>query len=168
MFTKLQKVTISFVKSVCLYGKIWHPLEGVWYFSQKEPTSCNCVVEFIIPLFFLIDQHVSGDTPPIIRSSKTVIAASGFTYVSGCQQLSWLSHRSECCPSQELEIISVTSALIWIACASENLFIFFRSIQIRRFELVTVVSGHKNMTWMFLLTKVAFVKLMFIDPCIMT
>jgi len=29
----------------------------------------------------LIAQHVSGDTPPINRSSKTVIAASGFTYV---------------------------------------------------------------------------------------
>ena len=28
----------------------------------------------------LIAQHVSGDTPPNIRSSKTVIAASGFTY----------------------------------------------------------------------------------------
>jgi hypothetical protein len=30
-------------------------------------------------------------TPLIIRSSKTVIAASGFTYVCGCRQLSWLS-----------------------------------------------------------------------------
>ena len=29
---------------------------------------------------FLIAQHVSSDTPLIIRSSKTVIAASGFTY----------------------------------------------------------------------------------------
>jgi hypothetical protein len=32
---------------------------------------------------FLIAQHISGDTPPIIRSSKTVIAASGFTYGFG-------------------------------------------------------------------------------------
>jgi hypothetical protein len=30
---------------------------------------------------FSIAQHISGDTPPFIRSSKTVIAASGFTYV---------------------------------------------------------------------------------------
>jgi hypothetical protein len=43
---------------------------------------------------FLITQHVSGDTPPIIRSSKTIIAASGFTYVFCCQPLRWLSHRS--------------------------------------------------------------------------
>jgi len=44
---------------------------------------------------FLIAQHVSGDTPPIIRSSKTVIGASGFTYVYGCRLLlRWLSHRS--------------------------------------------------------------------------
>jgi hypothetical protein len=33
-------------------------------------------------------------TPPIIRSLKTVIAASDFTYVFGCQPLQWLSHRS--------------------------------------------------------------------------
>ena len=35
-----------------------------------------------------IAQHVSSDTPLIIRSSKTVIAASGFTYVCGCRSLS--------------------------------------------------------------------------------
>jgi len=28
------------------------------------------------------------------QSSKTIIAASGFTYVFGCRQLRWLSHRS--------------------------------------------------------------------------
>jgi hypothetical protein len=33
-------------------------------------------------------------TQPIIRSSKTVIAASGFIYVFGCWLLRWLSHRS--------------------------------------------------------------------------
>ena len=43
---------------------------------------------------FLIAQHVSGDTPPIIRSSKTVIAASGLKYVFGCRPLRWLRHRS--------------------------------------------------------------------------
>jgi len=42
---------------------------------------------------FLIAQHVSGDTPPIIRSSETVIAASGFTYVYGCRPLRWLSQK---------------------------------------------------------------------------
>ena len=39
-------------------------------------------------------QHVTGDTPPITRSSKTVIAASSFTYVFGCRPLRWLSNRS--------------------------------------------------------------------------
>jgi hypothetical protein len=39
-------------------------------------------------------EHVSGDTPPIIRSSKTVTATFGFTYVFGCRPLQWLSHRS--------------------------------------------------------------------------
>jgi len=39
----------------------------------------------------LIAQHVSTDKPLIIRSSKKVIAASGFTYVCGCCRLSWQS-----------------------------------------------------------------------------
>jgi hypothetical protein len=34
----------------------------------------------------LIAQNVSSDTPLIIRSSKTVIAAPGFTYVASCRQ----------------------------------------------------------------------------------
>jgi len=44
-------------------------------------------------------QHVSGDTPPIIRSSKTVIAASGF-YIcfwlpaAAMDKPWWLSHCS--------------------------------------------------------------------------
>jgi len=33
----------------------------------------------------LIAQHVSSDTPLIIRSSKPVIAASGFTCICGCR-----------------------------------------------------------------------------------
>jgi len=43
---------------------------------------------------FLTAQHVSGDTPPIIRSSKTVTAVSGFTYVFGRQLLWWPSQQS--------------------------------------------------------------------------
>jgi len=42
------------------------------------------VLEFVIPRF-LIAQHVSSDTSLIIRSSKTVFTASGFTYVCGCR-----------------------------------------------------------------------------------
>jgi len=37
---------------------------------------------FIIPYLYEA-QHVSGDTPPIIRSLKP-LAASGFAYVEGC------------------------------------------------------------------------------------
>jgi len=33
----------------------------------------------------LIAQHVSSNTPLIIRSSKIVIAASGFKYLCGCR-----------------------------------------------------------------------------------
>jgi hypothetical protein len=35
-----------------------------------------------------------GDTPPINRSSRTLIAASGFTYVFGCRPQRWLNRRS--------------------------------------------------------------------------
>jgi hypothetical protein len=38
-------------------------------FTQKNPTRCNSVWKFIIPYLFWA-RHVSGDTPPIIRSLK--------------------------------------------------------------------------------------------------
>ena len=52
------------------------------------------MLQILLFNYFLIDQHVSSDKPPIIRRSKTVIAASSFTYVFGCRSLQWLSHRS--------------------------------------------------------------------------
>ena len=73
-----------------------------WYFCTKD----NCWYSYrnnqqdetvwynLLFQCFLIAQHVSSDTPLIIRSSKTLTAASGFTYVCGCRQLSWLSHDS--------------------------------------------------------------------------
>ena len=36
---------------------------------QKNPIRCNSVSKFIIPYLYEA-QHVSGDTPPIIRSLK--------------------------------------------------------------------------------------------------
>jgi hypothetical protein len=39
------------------------------------------IFQFII-LTFIYSQHFSGDFPPIIRSSMTVVAVSGFTFVS--------------------------------------------------------------------------------------
>jgi hypothetical protein len=39
------------------------------------------VYQNLLLKYLLNAQHVSSDTPPIIRSSKTVITASGFTYV---------------------------------------------------------------------------------------
>jgi hypothetical protein len=38
-------------------------------FIQKNPTRCNSVSKFIIPYLYEA-QHVSGDTPPIIRNLK--------------------------------------------------------------------------------------------------
>ena len=66
----------------------------VIYISKKEPTRCDLVVEFIVPMFINCSTCFGRHTP-IIRSSKTVIAASGFTHVFGCRlPLRWLSHRS--------------------------------------------------------------------------
>ena len=40
-------------------------------FIQKNPTSCNSVLKFIISYLLVYEaQHVSDDTPPIIRSLK--------------------------------------------------------------------------------------------------
>ena len=38
-------------------------------FLQENPTKCNSVAKFIIPYLYEA-QHVSGDTPLIIRSLK--------------------------------------------------------------------------------------------------
>ena len=45
-------------------------------------------------IYIYIYIYIYLDTPPIIRNSKTAIAASSFTYVFGCRSLRWLSYRS--------------------------------------------------------------------------
>jgi len=61
-----------------------------WVNSHRKNQQDATVYQNLLFQCFLIAQHVSGDKPPIIRSSKTVIAASGFTYVFGCRPLRWL------------------------------------------------------------------------------
>ena len=73
--------------------------------------------------YFLIAQHVSGDTPPITRSSKTVTTASGFTYVFGCRPLQWLSHRSGRQPRTFVKpeaAITVLSSWWWAVCRPKH------------------------------------------------
>ena len=41
----------------------------VLWFIQKNPTRCSSVSKFIVPYLYEA-QHVSGDTPPVIRSLK--------------------------------------------------------------------------------------------------
>jgi hypothetical protein len=65
---------------------VWMPIEGyvtcstfmnlmlvdpcfMVQFIQKNPTRCNSASKFIIPYLYEA-QHVSGDTPPIIKSLK--------------------------------------------------------------------------------------------------
>jgi len=38
--------------------------------TVKNPTRCNSVSKFLLLLILNEPQHVSGDTPPIIRSLK--------------------------------------------------------------------------------------------------
>jgi hypothetical protein len=52
-------------------------------FIEKNPTRCNIVSKFIITYLYEA-QHVSGDTTHH-QEPKTVLAASGFAYVEGCQ-----------------------------------------------------------------------------------
>jgi hypothetical protein len=51
--------------------------------QEKSNKIKNMCQNFIIPYLYEA-QHVSGDTPLIIRSLKTALAASGFSYVEGC------------------------------------------------------------------------------------
>jgi hypothetical protein len=50
-------------------------------------------VEFIIPMFLNCSTCFERHTVHH-QELKNVIAASGFTYVCGCRQLSWPSHDS--------------------------------------------------------------------------
>jgi len=63
---------------ICLYQIFPHYLISVTIFVdpciivkfiQKNPERCNSLSKFIIS-FLYEDQHVSGDTPPIIRNLK--------------------------------------------------------------------------------------------------
>jgi len=69
-------------------------------------------------------QHVSDDTPPIIRSSKTVIAASGFTYVFSCRlPLRWLTHPSGRQPNTYVKpeaAMTVLSSWWWAVCRPKH------------------------------------------------
>jgi len=59
---------------------------------HQELKNCNCSLWFYIRLWLPSDVMAEWEpTPLIIRSSKTVIVTSGFTYVCGCRQMSWLS-----------------------------------------------------------------------------
>jgi hypothetical protein len=49
--------------------------------SNKSPTRCNSFSS-LLSLRLFTAQHVSGILTPIIRSSTTAVAASGFTLVS--------------------------------------------------------------------------------------
>jgi len=65
-----------------VHGSMHHSTSHIEITNKMEP--CTRIYYSIA---LLIAQHVSSDTPVIIRNSKTVIAASGFTYVCGCRQL---------------------------------------------------------------------------------
>jgi hypothetical protein len=67
-------------------GRVISPTKKL--FIQKNPTRCYNVLKFIISYLYET-QYVSGDTPPIMRSLKTALAVSGFTYVEGCLDV-WL------------------------------------------------------------------------------
>jgi uncharacterized BrkB/YihY/UPF0761 family membrane protein len=54
---------------------------GVLHLIQINHQPDATIFQFII-LTFVTAQQVSGISPPIIRSSMTAVAASGFTFVS--------------------------------------------------------------------------------------
>ena len=87
--------------SLWFYIRLWLPaaVKVEWELRSsdtahhQELKNCNCSFWFYIRLWLPAAVKVewelrSSDTPLIIRSSKTVTAASGFTYVCGCRPLS--------------------------------------------------------------------------------
>jgi hypothetical protein len=59
----------------------WH--RSFTFNSNKSPTWCNNFSVYYPDVFTA--QHVSGVFPPIIRTSMTAVAASGFTFASWWQ-----------------------------------------------------------------------------------
>jgi hypothetical protein len=60
----------------------WH--RSFTFNSNKSPTWCNSFFSLLFWRLFTA-QLISGVFPPIIRSSMTTVAASGFTFVSWWQ-----------------------------------------------------------------------------------
>jgi hypothetical protein len=56
---------------------------GIVIHKVKSNMMQQCIKIFIIPYLYEA-QHVSGKTPPIIRSLKTALVASSFSYVEAC------------------------------------------------------------------------------------
>jgi len=92
--------------------------------------------------------------PLIIRNSKTVIAASGFTYACGCRQLSWLSHALSVCERPfALRCSDVTYRSYWgsieliLFSLQEQriiLYIINHLVCLRVYVFLQVATGHVN------------------------
>jgi len=76
--TKLlrQRFRRSLVDKLDVRGSVRHSTNHIEITNKMQP--CTRIYYSSV---LLIAEHVSSDTPLIIRSSKTVIGASGFTYV---------------------------------------------------------------------------------------
>jgi len=59
----------------------------------------------LLPWRLFTAQHVSGVSPPIIRSSMTAVAASGFTFVSWWQSLTNCHHDTKVKPEAATAVI---------------------------------------------------------------
>jgi hypothetical protein len=64
-----QEIRIIYDIFVCYHTLYISWSSWIRAFSNKNPTRCRNVSNFIIPCLYEA-QHVSGDTPPIIRSIK--------------------------------------------------------------------------------------------------
>jgi len=70
-------IPLALQSTIYEYQIEWHRVRNLMFldpciivqFIEKNPTKCKSVSKFIIPFLYEV-QHVSGDTPPIIRSLK--------------------------------------------------------------------------------------------------
>ena len=80
--------------------------------KEKSNKMQQCIKIFIIPYLYEA-QHVSDDTPPIIRSLKLQLAASGFLYVEGCWTCSWWTLSGTYCTWQRPPTTRPTTFHVW-------------------------------------------------------
>ena len=114
-----------------------HREEIKYSFIKKNSTRCNDVSKFYYSIIIWV-QHVSGDTPPIIRSLKLHWQPLVFLHVEGCWTCSWWTLSGTYCAWKSPAI----SHPLWSHTENKCLYLYGRLII--SFSSIAVFSKSVN------------------------